>query len=420
MVASARDSFADEFALIEANDQYLIERDQPSQLFLDGLRERFPTEKETDALLIRKMQNRSQPPYHRPSIDELCLSLNNLLTHEIGDRFTISEASWFTGGVSKIQLGFTLEWIDPVRGPSRDRMVIRMDPAESLNSTSRVREFQLLRAFNGVLPVPTTYWIDADCRWFPEPALIYSFVDGISKPRGSTSGQVTGLGTVFGPELRSSLGPQFIEHLARIHTFDFSTSDLSVLDVPAAGSVDGALWQLNRARRVWEEDRGENFPLMDLAANWLERNLPKLDHVSVVHGDYRSGNFLFDEHSGAITAWLDWERGHLGDRHRDLAWTTQLTFGHYDESRETYFVCGLVPLDEFYERYEQASGLSVDQDRLTYYRILNCYQIVVALLGTAFRVIRLGKSHQGLLLARLKGEAASTAVELHRLLSEVC
>lgn len=420
MVANVRDTFVDEFNSLEANDRYLIERDQPPQAFIEDLRKRFPTERETDALLLRKIENRTQPPFHRPSIEELCSCLSDLLTHELGEVFLISEASWFTGGVSKIQMGFTLEWNDPERGPSKDRMVIRMDPAESLNSTSRVREYQLLRAFNGVLPVPNTYWIDGECRWFSEPALIYSFVEGVSKPRGSTSGQVTGLGTVFGPELRSKLGPQFIEHLARIHTFDFSQSDLSVLDVPAVGSVDGALWQLNRARRVWEEDRGENYPLMDVAANWLERNLPELDHVSVVHGDYRSGNFLFDDQSGAITAWLDWERGHLGDRHRDLAWTTQLTFGHYDDSRDKYFVCGLIPLDEFYDRYEQASGLSVDQDRLTYYRILNCYQIVVALLGTAFRVIRLGKSHQGLLLARLKGEAASTAVELQRLLSEVC
>jgi aminoglycoside phosphotransferase (APT) family kinase protein len=41
-----------------------------------------------------------------------------------------------------------------------------------------------------------------------------------------------------------------------------------------------------------------------------------------VHGDYRSGNFLLDEGSGRITATLDWESGHLGDRHADLAYCT--------------------------------------------------------------------------------------------------
>jgi len=85
---------------------------------------------------------------------------------------------------------------------------------------------------------------------------------------------------------------------------------------------------------------------MEIAANWLERNLPKVDHVSVVHGDYRSGNFLFDERSGQFTAWLDWERGHLGDRHRDLAWSTQPFLGHYSDDGKTYYVCGLIPQDD--------------------------------------------------------------------------
>jgi len=155
---------------------------------------------------------------------------------------------------------------------------------------------------------------------------------------------------------------------------------------------------------------------MDVAANWLERELPVLDRVSVVHGDFRSGNFLFDEASGHITAWLDWERGHLGDRHRDLAWMTQREKGHLGEDGKTYYVCGLIPLDEFYERYERASGLRVDPDRLTWYRVLNCYQIITTVMATAYRVAKLGKSHQDVLLTRLKGIAPVIAHELSELL----
>lgn len=401
--------------MVDAN---LVERDQPSPEFLADVRHRFPTERETDELLIRKMERRGDPPYRRPSLAELSGYLHALLLENTDGDFEISDPRWFTGGVSKIQMGFTLQWHDPQRGPSTDRMVVRMEPAESLNTTSRLREYELLRAFVGVLPVPTTYWVDSTARWFPEPALVYAFVPGITKPRGSTTGQVTGLGTVFGPQLREILGPQFVENLARIHTFDWSNATFTSMDVPRPGSTDSALWQLNRARRVWEEDRGEDFPLMEVAAQWLDRNRPPTDHTSVVHGDYRSGNFLYDEDSGQVTAWLDWERGHLGDRHRDLAWTTQPTFGHYDQDGKTYYVCGLVPLEEFYDRYADAAGLSVDVARLHYYQVLNCYQIVVALLGTAYRVIRLSKSHQGLLLARLKGEVAPVANDLRRLLKE--
>ena len=400
-------------------DVDLSEHDVPTPQLVEHLRRRYPVERETDELLLRKVARRADPPYRRPSLAELSGQLRSMLTEKVGTGFEVVDERWFTGGVSKIQMGFTLRWEDPERGRVEDRMVIRMDPAESLNATSRVREMEVLQAFVGTLPVPRTFWIDRDATWFPEPALIYEFVDGVTKPTGATTGQVTGLGTVFGPRLREVLGPQFVQDLARIHTFDYVGKELPSIDVPRDGSTDSALWQLNRARRVWEEDRGEDFPLMEVAANWLERNLPPTDHISVVHGDYRSGNFLFDERSGQINAWLDWERGHLGDRHRDLAWTTQLTFGHYDDDGRTYYVCGLVPLEEFYDRYADASALSVDRDRLRYYQVLNCYQIIVALLGTAYRVIRLGKSHQGLLLARLKGEVAPVADDLRHLLKEV-
>ena len=137
-----------------------------------------------------------------------------------------------------------------------------------------------------------------------------------------------------------------------------------------------------------------------------------------MHGDYRSGNFLFDEATGHINVWLDWERGHIGDRHRDLAWTTQPTMGHATEDGKSQYVCGLIRLDEFYKRYEDVSGLSVDPERLAYYQILNCYQILVSAVATGYRVARLGKSHQDVMLTRVKGIAPAVAHDLARLLKE--
>lgn len=392
--------------------------DNPSEEFISEMRRRYPTERETEELLARKLRKRSELPYRRATLEDLSGYLHKMLVEKITGAFEVSEQGWFTGGVSKIQMGFTLDWTDPVRGPSRDRLVLRMDPSESSNTTSRVREFELLGAFHGVVPVPRVFWLDPAGTWFPEPALIYSFVPGVTKPKTTSTGKVSGLGTVFGPELRKLLAPQFLRHLAAIHTLDVSKYSFPSMDMPRVGSTQSALWQLNRARRVWEEDRGEDFALLEVAANWLGRNLPVLDRASVVHGDYRSGNFLFDEASGEINAWLDWERGHIGDRHRDLAWTTQLTMGHYSEDRKTYYVCGLIPLDEFYEQYEKASGLSVDPERLAFYQILNCYQILGSVMATGYRVARLGKSHQDVLLTRVKGMAPSVCLDLARLLKE--
>ncbi|OWT66353.1 phosphotransferase family protein [Candidimonas nitroreducens] len=393
-------------------------RDNPTPEFIEALRRRFPTDPETDALLVRKMRRRSGPPYQYITLDEMIGRLRHMLADVIHGAFEIAEPKWLTGGASKVQMAFKLNWTDPARGPSNDHLVIRMDPSEASNTTSRVREAELLDAFQDILPVPKVFWLDAEGRWFPEPAIIYSFVHGVTRPRHGTAGRIVGLGTNFGPALRETLAPQFLQHLAAIHTADVARMSFTTMAPPAVNTDECARLQLNRARRVWEEDRAEAFPLMEVAANWLERNLPILDRVSVVHGDYRSGNFLFDESSGKITAWLDWERGHLGDRHRDLAWLTQKEKGHVSEDGKTYLVCGLIPLDEFNERYAKASGLPILQDRLTFYRILNCYQIITTVLATANRVAKLGKSHQDVLLARLKGIAPVIAKELSDLLEE--
>lgn len=71
--------------------------------------------------------------------------------------------------------------------------------------------------------------------------------------------------------------------------------------------------------RAWEEDRVEALPLVTLAAQWLRDNAPSVDRISIVHGDYRVGNFLFDPKDGRFTAIMDWELVHFGDRHEDLA-----------------------------------------------------------------------------------------------------
>ena len=395
------------------------DRTRPAQAFIDRMRKTFPIEREMDKMLTRKMQHRAAPAYAGASLQRMTEHLTAFLNEAVQGPYRITDQRWFAGGASKIQMGYTLHWNAPGRGPSVDRMVVRMEPSESVNATSRAREFQLLKAFAGVVPVPTAYWVDAEAQWFPEPALLYSFCEGITKPRATASGHLAGIGTNFGPELRQRLAPQFVRHLATIHTFDPGSAALSAFEVPSIGSTESALKQLDRARRVWEEDRTDDFALAEVAANWLERNLPVLDRVSVVHGDYRSGNFLFDESSLEITAVLDWERGYLGDRHRDLAWTANHAFGHLAEDGKTFLASGLVALDEFFESYERMSGLRVDPARLRYYTILNSYQLVVSAIASAHRVASLGKTHQDILLASAEPVGYIAAEQLRKTLEEL-
>ncbi|MDM0015136.1 phosphotransferase family protein [Variovorax sp. J22P168] len=394
-------------------------RDTPTSEFVEALRRRYPIEPEIDRLLTRKMERRSGPSYSMVSLEVLSGSLIALLKDTLQDDFEVSDQCWLAGGASKLQMRFTLRWNDPTLGRTISDLVVRMEPSESINASSRLREFELLRALEGLVPVPKMYWVDPDGKWFPEPALIYAFANGVAKPTSIVSGSVTGIGTNFGPRLRQMLGPQFVDYLAKIHTFDHEGAHLESFSRPEIGTTESAQLQINRTLRVWEEDRGEEFALMDVAASWLARNVPTLDRASVVHGDYRAGNFLFDEASGAFTAVLDWERAYIGDRHRDLAWSTARVIGHMAEDGKTYLICGLMPLEEFYDRYQEASGLEIDPVKLHFYEVLNRYQQVTTVLGTAYRVVRLGKSHQNIVVARLQTAAYLLAEELRSALEEV-
>ena len=395
--------------------------DAPPDALIEEIRARYPVEPEYDRLLVRKMHERAGGPYTPATLRQISDGVRALLADQLATPFTISEERWFTGGTSKIQMGFTLDWDDPEHGRVTDRLMVRMDPGESLNATSMLREHQLLGALAAVVPVPRSLWVDERARYFAHPALVYSVLDGVTRPGATATGWFSGLGTNFGRRLRAQLAPQFIDHLAVLHQHTgLDGHDLSAFTRPLPGSTRAALWQLNHARRVWEEDRGEDEPLMEVAANWLERNLPRTDHVSIVHGNYRSGNFLFDEASGRITGWLDWELAHFGDRHLDLAWAIHPLFGHHDEEGEaSYLISGLLTRQEFLDSYGMATGWEVDETRLQWYEVLVSYTVLTKVLASAYRVVRLGKSHHDILLARVEGMAPGAMRYLRNLLEEV-
>jgi aminoglycoside phosphotransferase (APT) family kinase protein len=378
-------------------------RTAPDADFLGAVRQRFPVEREIDRVLSRKLAQRTGPGYRPVALDEIIRCMSALIRSNIGPDFLLTNARWLQGGASKIQVAFELQWNGPEMQARRTtRMVLRMQPPASIVETSRRREYEMLQLVRGVVPVPLCYWIDPDGEYLPYPGLIYEFVCGVTKPRAWPAKQVTGIGTNFGPQLRSVLAPQFVAHLAAIHTIDPQRlTGLTHFEPAQLGANSSLIRQIHWWRRVWEEDRPEDIPLVDVATRWLLANAPALDHISVVHGDFRAGNFLFSEAEQKITAWLDWELAVLGDRHQDLTWITGEQLGHYSEDGERFLACGLLPPEALYSQYERISGLCVDPKRLQYFRVFNDFVSTVHMLATAWRVATDGKTHQDVVVAWL-------------------
>ena len=377
----------------------------PSDEIITQIRDRYPTEPEIDRVLTTKLHRRQRgESYEGITLDRLIDGTERLIGERLGSPVKIANARWLSGGASKLQMVFDLDWRGPEDGEQRNEsLVLRMEPVSSVTESSRWREFEVIQAVDGIIPAPRAYWVDAKGSFLPFPAMIYAFATGTAKP-SYDAGKVSGLGQNYGPELRAQLAPQFVGLLAKLHTLDIAAqTGLEHFERPEVGSNASVVRQVNAMRRVWEEDRVEEEPVMELVYRWLIRNAPPLDHVSIVHGDYRSGNFLFDEKEGKITAWLDWEGATLGDRHQDLTYAAMPSFAHIAEDGETLLASGMMSPPDLYAAYEQVSGLSVDPDRLTYFNIYNRYLIATLTLAASARASRSRGTHQDVLVNYVVG-----------------
>lgn len=395
-------------------------RQSPAADFVAALRDRYPTEREIDRVLTRKMLARGGPPHAPVTLGQLTDCLDSFLSARLDRPFAVRDARWMTGGSSKLQMAFALEWqsVDGTSATHVTPMVLRMSPAESIVETSRRREYEVIRALSPLIPVPHCYWEDEDAAVFPCPALIFGFADGVAKPSTDASQQVTGLGINYGPALRPAVTAAFMEGLAALHTADVAAMALPSFELPQVGTNHGILKQVAMWRRIWDEDRGEEEPLVRLASLWLEDHAPILDRASIIHGDCRSGNFLISEGDGHITAWLDWELAVIGDRHQDLTWATSPAYSCVAEDGQTLLVNGMLPLAEFYAAYESATGLTIDEARIRYFRVYNAWVSVIVCIATAYRAAKGGKSHQDVVLTWLNGIGGMLMAQLRFVLTE--
>lgn len=109
---------------------------------------------------------------------------------------------------------------------------------------------------------------------------------------------------------------------------------------------------------------GEPHPAFELGFRWLERHRPPSGRVSVVHGDFRHGNFIVD--SSGLAAVLDWEIAHLGDPMEDLGWlcVKAWRFGARPP------VGGFGQYEELFDAYAAAAGVDVDPEAVHWWEVL--------------------------------------------------
>ena len=360
-------------------------------------------------ILDRRRAGRSLPPYRAALIPEVTEILSSYFKVQRPGA-SVSGVRRVGGGASKEQFFFTLS-----EGGKDEPFLLRMDPRSAITETDRAREFVLIDAMQGVVPVPEPVWVDNDAEYFPQPAAIMRVVKGVTKP--SDAGvKVSGLGTWLGPDLRAKLRDQFLDYLVKIHAYDWRAKPLTGYEVPDADPKQAARWSYNYWLEMWGIDEGTDRPVMSLATQWLADNMPETAELVVTHGDYRTGNYLFEEDTGRITALLDWELARIGDFHEDLGWVLMQVFGTIDPDG-TFRASDLFEREEFITEYEKRSGRTVNRKTLHYYDVMSSWKCNIIVAANGLAAARSQHNHQDVLLTFLGATSPMFSHDLVRLLS---
>ncbi len=150
---------------------------------------------------------------------------------------------------------------------------------------------------------------------------------------------------------RTAMTRQCADVLARLHAIPLAK--VAQLALPA-GSTEAARWRMFEHYRSF----GVNSPVFDLAFAWLAERCGDTAPAAIVHGDFRSGNFIVDENG--LAAVLDWELAHLGEGAEDLGWlcANAWRFGVWQNP-----VGGFGQREALYEAYAAAGGARIDRAR---------------------------------------------------------
>ena len=227
-------------------------------------------------------------------------------------------------------------------------VILRRDPEASLINTEREIEFAAFRSMTAAgIPIPCALFLETDKSALGAPFFVMERID-VGIP-----------GNPFQPgafgEHQRVIGEQFFEHLGKIAKVDPAGTPISeVAETPApeaAWSKELAYWE-----NEIDQHELEPQPIVRAAIRYLKANPPPpAQKLSIVHGDYRTGNFLHDE-AGVITAILDWEMAHIGDPYEDRAWATDPLWSLGDEEN----AAALLPWAEAIAIWQKHSGCDFD------------------------------------------------------------
>lgn len=279
---------------------------------------------------------------------DLRAALEARLCAERGRAVTVFAVTPLGGGACQDNYKVELDLGDD-RG--RRLMVLRSDARRSLaGSIDRRAEFAVIgAAVSASVRTPAaSFLMDGVVRpgaW----AYLLEWADGVAIGRRV-------LRDADLAEARRELPIEVARELARIH---------AVTEATHPGILPSATPDVLGAARAAVHALREPRPALSLALRWLSENPPESREITLVHGDFRTGNFLVTP--GGLSAVLDWEFARWGAPAEDLAWLQMRTWRFGSNKLP---VGGFGAVEPFHAAYEAASGRRVSRRDVHWYEVL--------------------------------------------------
>ena len=245
------------------------------------------------------------------------------------------------------------------------------------------REYRLMAGLHPLgFPVPQPLALCTDESVIGAIFYVMELAKGRSYPNGALPD--------FDAPTRRRMYEQLVDTLADLHDIDPEAAGLADFGKP--GNYFER--QVKRWTCQYRDSQTDDLPEMERLIVFLPDTIPQQSRSSIVHGDYRIDNVLFD--AGRLTAVLDWELATLGDPVADFSYLAMQWAMPADGGAGLAGLdlagLGIPSLDEVVKRYSERSGIPV-VDNLDWYFAYNLFRLAGIVQGIKKRVIDGTASH---------------------------
>jgi aminoglycoside phosphotransferase (APT) family kinase protein len=233
------------------------------------------------------------------------------------------------------------------------RWVLRSDAKATVReSLTRAQEFAVLKAAHAakVLAPEPLFLCD-------DPAVTGRLFFIMERLPGVAAGHTITRDSKLVPD-GGRLARELAANLARLHRITPPRAGLEFLPTMLARDCIAHY-------RSYLDTLSHPYPALEWGLRWCEINAPRHEATTLIHRDYRTGNYLV--HDGHLAGILDWEFPAFGNPLEDVGW---LCARCWRFARPDLVAGGIAGLEDFIPEYERVSGRRVPPGDLEYWQVM--------------------------------------------------